>query len=117
MVEKGGVEWAHFALNPWVGHSKLSPACDYCCAEGWVKRAGESLEWRSIWEHPPLDFSLPKKRPQNILVQALHDIVKHPPKTCTDESAAATNEDWRRHCREMQRIARVTLKKMGVKNV
>lgn len=34
------IEWADFTFNPWIGCTKVSPACDHCYAEGWAKRSG-----------------------------------------------------------------------------
>lgn len=34
------IEWADYTFNPWVGCSKVSPACKNCYAEGWAKRSG-----------------------------------------------------------------------------
>lgn len=39
------IEWAHHTFNPWVGCTKVSPACDHCYAEGWAKRAGHPDLW------------------------------------------------------------------------
>lgn len=36
------IEWADHTFNPWVGCTKVSPACDHCYAESWAKRAGTS---------------------------------------------------------------------------
>lgn len=36
------IEWADHTFNPWVGCTKVSPACDHCYAEGWAKRAGKA---------------------------------------------------------------------------
>lgn len=38
------IEWAHHTFNPWVGCTKVSPACDHCYAEAWAKRSG-SVQW------------------------------------------------------------------------
>ena len=37
---KTSIEWTDFSFNPWVGCSKISPACDHCYAEAWAKRSG-----------------------------------------------------------------------------
>jgi protein gp37 len=34
------ISWTHFTFNPWVGCTKISPACDACYAESWAKRSG-----------------------------------------------------------------------------
>jgi protein gp37 len=44
MAENSGIEWTHHTWNPWVGCTKISPACDHCYAEGWSKRVG-----RDVW--------------------------------------------------------------------
>ncbi len=40
MSESSGIEWCDSTFNPWVGCTKISPACDHCYAEGWAKRSG-----------------------------------------------------------------------------
>lgn len=40
MAENTKIEWATHTFNPWVGCTKVSPACDHCYAEGWAKRSG-----------------------------------------------------------------------------
>lgn len=40
------IEWADHTFNPWVGCTKVSPACDHCYAEGWAKRSG-MVQWGS----------------------------------------------------------------------
>lgn len=45
MGEVSKIEWTDSTFNPWVGCTKLSPACDHCYAEGWAKRTGQSLLW------------------------------------------------------------------------
>lgn len=38
MAENTGIEWADHTFNPWIGCTKVSPACDHCYAEDWAKR-------------------------------------------------------------------------------
>ncbi|EFO33809.1 phage Gp37Gp68 family protein [Roseibium sp. TrichSKD4] len=33
MAENSNIEWCHHTYNPWIGCSKVSPACDHCYAE------------------------------------------------------------------------------------
>lgn len=40
MAENTKIEWATHTFNPWIGCTKISPACDHCYAEGWAKRFG-----------------------------------------------------------------------------
>ncbi len=44
MAENSKIEWTHHTFNPWLGCTKISPACDHCYAEGWAKRSG-MVEW------------------------------------------------------------------------
>lgn len=44
MADKTSIEWCDSTLNPWVGCTKVSAACDHCYAEGWAKRSG-MVEW------------------------------------------------------------------------
>lgn len=40
MAKNSNIEWTHHTFNPWVGCTKISPACDNCYAEAWDKRYG-----------------------------------------------------------------------------
>lgn len=33
MAENSGIEWTDHTFNPWIGCTKISPACDHCYAE------------------------------------------------------------------------------------
>lgn len=44
MAETSAIEWTDATFNPWVGCTKVSPACDHCYAESWAKRSGQ-VEW------------------------------------------------------------------------
>jgi protein gp37 len=46
MAENSKIEWCDHTFNPWVGCTKVSPACDNCYAEGWAKRNGQAHLWR-----------------------------------------------------------------------
>lgn len=60
MAENTHIEWCRHTFNPWVGCTKLSPACDHCYAESWAKRAGNPKLWQgerrrttaSNWQQP-----------------------------------------------------------------
>jgi protein gp37 len=45
MGENSAISWTHHTFNPWVGCSKISPACEHCYAESWAKRAGFPGLW------------------------------------------------------------------------
>jgi protein gp37 len=40
MGKDSKIEWTHHTFNPWIGCTKVSPACDHCYAEAWDKRFG-----------------------------------------------------------------------------
>ena len=44
MAENTKIEWADHTFSPWLGCTKVSPACDNCYAEAWAKRSG-LVEW------------------------------------------------------------------------
>ncbi len=45
MAENSGIEWTHHTFNPWIGCTKVSPACDNCYAEDWDKRYNGGKHW------------------------------------------------------------------------
>lgn len=46
MAENSKIEWCHHTFNPWVGCTRISPACDHCYAESWAKRTGSPELWQ-----------------------------------------------------------------------
>jgi protein gp37 len=40
MAENSGISWTDNTFNPWIGCTKVSPACDFCYAETWDEKAG-----------------------------------------------------------------------------
>lgn len=60
MAEHSTIEWTDSTFNPWIGCTKISPACDHCYAEalmdtrhGRVKWGGErSRTSESNWQQP-----------------------------------------------------------------
>lgn len=46
MAENSKIEWTDHTFNPWVGCTKISPACDHCYAESWAKRTGSPDLWQ-----------------------------------------------------------------------
>lgn len=38
MAENSNIEWTDHTFNPWIGCTKVSPACDHCYAETWDNR-------------------------------------------------------------------------------
>lgn len=45
MAENSGIEWTTHTFNPWIGCTKVSPACDFCYAEDWNKRYEGGKNW------------------------------------------------------------------------
>ncbi|HMJ13781.1 MAG TPA: phage Gp37/Gp68 family protein [Polyangiaceae bacterium] len=60
MAENSKIEWCDHTFNPWLGCSKISPACDHCYAESWAKRTGHPELWQgerrrtsaAYWKQP-----------------------------------------------------------------
>ena len=60
MGEATGIEWCHHTFNPWIGCTRLSPACDHCYAEAYARRTGQEHLWQgerrrtsaSNWRQP-----------------------------------------------------------------
>lgn len=46
MGENSKISWTEHTFNPWVGCSKVSPACKNCYAERWAKRTGNGQLWQ-----------------------------------------------------------------------
>lgn len=57
-MENTGIEWAEHTFNPWMGCTRVSPACDHCYAAVWGKRfgvawgAGEPRRLAKSWAAP-----------------------------------------------------------------
>lgn len=60
MADATKIEWCDSTFNPWVGCTKIAPACDHCYAESWAKRSG-MVEWgnaprrrtsAALWREP-----------------------------------------------------------------
>lgn len=47
-MENSKIEWTDHTWNPWVGCTKVSPACDNCYAESWAKRSGNPELWQGV---------------------------------------------------------------------
>jgi protein gp37 len=43
MGKNSGIEWTDHTFNPWIGCSKVSPACDHCYAESYANRYGKAV--------------------------------------------------------------------------
>jgi protein gp37 len=45
MAENSGIEWTDHTFNPWIGCTKVSPACDFCYAEALNIRFEGGKNW------------------------------------------------------------------------
>ena len=45
MTKNSKIEWCDHTFNPWIGCTKVSPACDNCYAESWDKRFTGGTRW------------------------------------------------------------------------
>lgn len=113
MTETSKIEWTDATFNPWIGCTKVSPACDHCYAEAWAKRFG-TVEWGAKAPRKrtsPATWNLPRKwqrqapdwfaeygRPRFVFCASLADVFDN-----------AVPEDWRadlwdliRECDQLQ---------------
>jgi protein gp37 len=44
--EYSKIEWTTHTFNPWLGCTRVSPACDACYAEAWARRTGQGELWQ-----------------------------------------------------------------------
>ncbi len=60
MAENSKIEWTTHTFNPWIGCTKVSPACDNCYAEAMMDHRYGRVEWggdrvrtsASTWQQP-----------------------------------------------------------------
>jgi protein gp37 len=45
MGENSDIQWTHHTFNPWIGCTKVSPACDHCYAEAYDQRWNGGVHW------------------------------------------------------------------------
>lgn len=45
MAEVSGIEWCDSTFNPWIGCTKISPACDHCYAEALMDTRHHRVKW------------------------------------------------------------------------
>lgn len=45
MAENSGILWTTHTFNPWIGCTKVGPACDSCYAEAWDTRFSGGEHW------------------------------------------------------------------------
>lgn len=87
MAENTGIEWADHTFNPWIGCTKVSPACDHCYAEDWAKRfkgpawgkerrRTSAANWRQPlkWNREAPAFRAKHGRPPMVFCASLADV-------------------------------------------
>ena len=47
MGKQTAISWTDHTFNPWLGCTKVSPACTHCYAEAWAKRSG-LVKWGDV---------------------------------------------------------------------
>lgn len=45
MAENSKIEWTDHTFNPWIGCTKVSPACDHCYAEDMMDKRYKRVKW------------------------------------------------------------------------
>jgi len=88
MGETSGIEWTDATFNPWIGCTKVSPACDNCYAEDYARRY-KIVEWgnnprkrTSIqnwnnprrWQRKADEFEQEHGRPRFVFCASLADV-------------------------------------------
>ena len=88
MAEHSKIEWTDATFNPWIGCTRISPACDFCYAEsmsaryGWAewgnhprKRTSEST-WQAPrrWQRQAATFALGYGRRRRVFCASLADV-------------------------------------------
>lgn len=89
MAENTAIEWCDHTFNPWIGCTKVSPACDHCYAarqdafrkwtpEGWGgprRRTSDAL-WRKPkqWNDAHAEFYAAHGRRQRVFCASLADV-------------------------------------------
>lgn len=88
MAETSAIEWCDSTFNPWIGCTKIAPACDHCYAADmarrykWVewgnhprKRTSDAL-WREPlkWQRQAADFFAEHGRRRRVFCASLADV-------------------------------------------
>src|SRR5687767_8072141 len=89
MGKKTGIEWTDSTFNPWIGCTKISPACDHCYAEamnafrGWTewgargaRRRTSRATWKKprVWNAEAQHFQREHGRRQRVFCASLADV-------------------------------------------
>jgi hypothetical protein len=68
MGQVTGIEWCDHTYNPWIGCTKVSPACDHCYAEAQEVGRSTSAHQRGNPPRPiPLGFASDRRTAPGLL--------------------------------------------------
>ena len=73
MAKTTKIQWADATWNPFIGCTKVSPACDNCYAEAWARRCGRKFSKVVRSAGPTFRAPLAWKEPKRIFVCSLSD--------------------------------------------
>jgi protein gp37 len=124
VAEETKIEWCDSTMNPWIGCTKIAPACDHCYAAdmakryGWVewgnaprKRTSDAL-WRNPikWQREAAAFFADHGRRRRVFCASLADVFDNqvPPEWRADLWAlihATPDLDWLLLTKRPQNIA------------
>lgn len=90
MANETNIEWADSTFNPWIGCTKVSPACDHCYAENLMDKRMHTVQWGSgqprkrtsvknwqeplRWEREHADFFAKNGRRRRVFCASLADV-------------------------------------------
>lgn len=91
MSDKTNIEWCDSTFNPWIGCTKISPACDHCYAErqdargiyggqhwgpGVPRKRTSAANWRKPmqWERQHAGFFAAHGRRRRVFCASLADV-------------------------------------------
>ena len=90
MAEETGIEWCDSTFNPWIGCTKISPACDNCYAErstpartlgvawgsGEPRRRTSAANWElpGRWQRQAAEFKAQHGRRRRVFCASLADV-------------------------------------------
>lgn len=88
MAETSAIEWTDSTFNPWIGCTKIAPACDHCYAADWARRYKKDVwgnvprqrtsaaTWREPlkWQRHAADFLAEHGRRRRVFCASLADV-------------------------------------------
>lgn len=89
MAKTTGIEWTDSTFNPWIGCTKIAPACDHCYAAALDKRMGAVTHWGDVprrrtgehywheplrWQRKAAEFFAEHGRRQRVFCASMADV-------------------------------------------